>query len=164
MKMNEILFNTFEPLWLKVYKPLRERILKGYLLPGAMLSENELAEEFQVSRTPVREAVRLLINDGLVGVSPGRKMRIISPTPKDIHEVYDIRSIIEKEAIRRLFNEKKLSSILGKMERYCDDGDDALRVAQFLHLGEPRDEARATLRRQHAGSPAALSDQQSDDR
>ena len=127
MKMNEISFNTFEPLWLKVYKPLRERILKGYLLPGAMLSENELAEEFQVSRTPVREAVRLLINDGLVGVSPGRKMRIISPTPKDIHEVYDIRSIMEKEAIRRLFDEKKLSSILGKMERYCDDGDDALK-------------------------------------
>ena len=78
MKMNEISFNTFEPLWLKVYKPVRERILKGYLLPGAMLSENELADEFQVSRTPVREAVRLLINDGLVGVSPGRKMRIIS--------------------------------------------------------------------------------------
>ena len=117
MKISEIAFNTFEPLWLRVYQPVRERILKGYLLPGAMLSENQLAEEFEVSRTPVREAVRLLINDGLVAVSPGKKMRVMLPSPKDIHEVYDIRSIIEREALRRLFDDKKLPAILARMER-----------------------------------------------
>ena len=127
MKMGEIAFNSFEPLWLKVYQPVRERILKGYLLPGAMLSENQLAEEFEVSRTPVREAVRLLINDGLVSVSPGKKMRVMLPTPKDIHEVYDIRSIIEREALKRLFDDKKLPAVLGRMERYCDDGDKSLK-------------------------------------
>ncbi|MDP3621717.1 MAG: GntR family transcriptional regulator [Polynucleobacter sp.] len=127
MKISEIAFNTFEPLWLRVYQPVRERILKGYLLPGAMLSENQLAEEFEVSRTPVREAVRLLINDGLVAVSPGKKMRVMLPSPKDIHEVYDIRSIIEREALRRLFDDKKLPAILARMERYCDDGDKALK-------------------------------------
>ena len=52
MKMGEIAFNSFEPLWLKVYQPVRERILKGYLLPGAMLSENQLAEEFEVNAMP----------------------------------------------------------------------------------------------------------------
>lgn len=127
MKMGEIAFNSFEPLWLKVYQPVRERILKGYLLPGAMLSENQLAEEFEVSRTPVREAVRLLISDGLVFVSPGKKMRVMMPSPKDIHEVYDIRSIIEREALRRLFKEKNLSKIVAKMERFCDDGDKSLK-------------------------------------
>lgn len=127
MKVSDIPLGAHEPLWLSVYRPLREEILKGGLLPGEMISENELAEKFHVSRTPVREAVRLLINDGLVEVSPGRKMRIIAPTAKDIHEIYDFRSIIEREAIRRLFDEKKLPNILGRMERYCDDGDKALK-------------------------------------
>lgn len=54
-------------------------------------------------------------------------MRIIAPTAKDIHEIYDFRSIIEREAIRRLFDEKKLPNILVRMERYCDDGDKALK-------------------------------------
>jgi len=127
MKVNDISQNNFEPLWMRVYQPVRERILRGHLLPGAMLSENELADEFEVSRTPVREAVRLLISDGLVAVSPGRKMRVTLPSLKDIHEVYDIRSIIEREALRRLFDDKKLPSILLRMERYCDDSDKALK-------------------------------------
>ena len=143
MKMAEIAFNSFEPLWLKVYQPVRERILKGYLLPGAMLSENQLAEEFEVSRTPVREAVRLLINDGLVSVSPGKKMRVMLPTPKDIHEVYDIRSIIEREALKRLFDDKKLPAIVGRMERYCDDGDKALKRKDIDGLARANEQFHA---------------------
>lgn len=143
MKMNEMSLNSFEPLWLRVYQPIRERILKGSLMPGAMLSENELAEEFEVSRTPVREAVRLLINDGLVAVSPGRKMRVILPSPKDIHEVYDIRSILEREALRRLFDDKKLPSILSKMERYCDDGEKALKKKDINRLAKANEQFHA---------------------
>jgi len=115
MKLDDFSVNTFEPLWLRVYQPIRERILWGDLLPGANLSENQLADEFGVSRTPVREAVRLLVGDGLVAVSPGRKMRVVLPTIKDIHEVYDFRSIIECEAVSRLIDDKNRNKSLSHM-------------------------------------------------
>src|SRR5690606_21405360 len=47
--------SSFNPLWLSVAKPLRRRIVEGEILPGQPLSENLLATEFGVSRTPVRE-------------------------------------------------------------------------------------------------------------
>ena len=145
MKLNEFAVNTFEPLWLRVYQPIRERILRGDLLPGQTLSENQLAEEFSVSRTPVREAVRLLIGDGLVAVSPGRKMRVILPSAKDIHEVYDVRSIIECEAVCRLLDDKKRNISLSNMEKFCDLGDKALKRKDIDGLARANEQFHSCL-------------------
>ena len=145
MKLAEFAVNTYEPLWLAVYQSIRERVLRGDLLPGATLSENQLADEFGVSRTPVREAVRMLISDGLVAVSPGRKMRVILPSAKDIHEVYDVRSIIECEAVRRLIEDKKRSASLSHMEKYCDLGDKALKRKDIDGLARANEQFHGCL-------------------
>jgi len=145
MKLDDFSVNTFEPLWLRVYQPISERILRGDLLPGANLSENQLADEFGVSRTPVREAVRLLVGDGLVAVSPGRKMRVVLPTIKDIHEVYDFRSIIECEAVSRLIDDKNRNKSLSHMEKYCDLGDRALKKRDIDGLARANEQFHGCL-------------------
>jgi len=120
--------SSFNPLWLSVVEPLRRQIVEGELLPGQLLSENSLAAEFGVSRTPVREALRILMEEGLVEMLRGRKLRVVVPKPDDIHEVYDMRCIIESEAIRRLAAAPgRAAATCEKLDVYCRNGDEALR-------------------------------------
>lgn len=120
--------SSFNPLWISVVEPLRRRIVEGELLPGQPLSENSLAAEFGVSRTPVREALRILMEEGLVEMLSGRKLRVVDPKLEDIHEVYDLRWIIESEAIRRLAAAPAHAEVVcQQLDRYCHLGDEALR-------------------------------------
>lgn len=120
--------SSFNPLWLSVVESLRRRIVEGEFLPGQLLSENSLATEFGVSRTPIREALRILMEEGLVEMLPGRKLRVVVPKSDDIHEVYDMRWIIEAEAIRRLaLDPQRAAEICNKLDVYCKNGDEALR-------------------------------------
>jgi DNA-binding GntR family transcriptional regulator len=119
--------SPFDPLWRGVVVPLRARIVSGALAPGEPLSEIRLAAEFGVSRTPVREALRTLIGEGLVQVLPGRKIRVSLPDLDDIREVYDVRIVLESEAVRRLPRQPKAAKeTLTAMRRACADSDRAL--------------------------------------
>jgi len=70
---------------------LREAILDGTLRPGDRLVEADLAEQFAVSRGPVREAIRLLAPEGLVVLRRNRGAVVASPTFDDVLEVYAVR-------------------------------------------------------------------------
>lgn len=70
---------------------LREAILDGTLRPGDRLVETDLAEQFAVSRGPVREAIRLLAPEGLVVLRRNRGAVVASPTFDDVLEVYAVR-------------------------------------------------------------------------
>lgn len=119
--------SRFDPLWLRVADPLRQRIVQGDLSPGEPLSENRLASEYGVSRTPVREALRLLMEEGLVEMLPGRKLRVVVPDPDNVREVYDIRWVLESESIRRLMADPvAVQRTVPQLERCCDQGDAAL--------------------------------------
>lgn len=76
----------------QVYAVLREHVVKGHFLPGAALSEKRLAEEFGVSRTPVREALIKLSEDGLVNIVPQSGTYV---APIDLDAVYDSQLIRE---------------------------------------------------------------------
>ncbi|RAI44206.1 GntR family transcriptional regulator [Rhodoplanes roseus] len=119
--------SPFDPLWVGVADPLRSAIVEGRLAPGKALSENQLAAEYGVSRTPVREALRLLMEEGLVEMLPGRKVRVAVPRPSDVREVYDVRAVLEAEAVRRLLKtEETARRVVAEMERACDVSDAAL--------------------------------------
>ncbi len=90
------------PLRLVVLDRLRDAIQDGTLKPGLVLSENKLAAQLEVSRTPVREALRALEQENLVTVLSGRKLVVTTPTLRDIEEIYGIRYIVESEAVRRV--------------------------------------------------------------
>ena len=110
-----------------VYNTLKKRILHLELPPGTMVSEIEIAKEFSVSRTPVRDAFKALVNEKLLEVKPhiGTFVTLI-----DINEVSTllyIREIIEKAIIKELalsFNQSqefKLRHILHTQQQLIED-------------------------------------------
>src|SRR5215204_2916407 len=77
-------FSAYLPLREVVARTLKRAILDGSLRPGQPISENKIANKLSVSRTPVREAVRMLETENLVTLLPGRKVIISIPTVQDI--------------------------------------------------------------------------------
>ncbi|MFD5213809.1 GntR family transcriptional regulator [Microbacterium sp. NPDC058345] len=79
---------------------LRERIIDGDFAPGSRLSESALAERFEVSRNTLREAFRVLAEQGLVEHIPHRGVSVASPTIADVIDIYRARRVIECTALR----------------------------------------------------------------
>lgn len=84
----------------KAYTEIRRRILNGELSAENPLSEYQLAEELELSRTPVREAVKRLEREGLVESIPNRGTFVSELTVKDISEIYQVREQLEGYAAR----------------------------------------------------------------
>ena len=92
---NPIKSEAHELLSQKVYRTIKKQIIQGMLEPGSRFTENNLAEKLKVSRTPIREAMRKLVNEGLVNASPNKKMTISEVSISDIKEVLMIRGVLE---------------------------------------------------------------------
>jgi DNA-binding GntR family transcriptional regulator len=93
---------AYIPLRMAVLTRLKAAIQDGTLKPGTVLSENKIAADYSVSRTPVREALRVLERERLVTTLPGRKVIVSMPRADEIDEIYGIRAILEAEALRRI--------------------------------------------------------------
>ena len=81
---------------------LREAIVSGRLHPGDRLIETELAEQMELSRGPIREAIRLLAREGLVALRQNRGAVVTSVTVEDVLEVYALRAALGSLALRQL--------------------------------------------------------------
>jgi DNA-binding GntR family transcriptional regulator len=84
-----------------VHEALRNAIIQGKLLPGERLVETQLAEQLGVSRTPVREALIMLVKDGLAVTIPRKGTIIAGLDRDDAVEIYDLREVIEGLNARR---------------------------------------------------------------
>jgi DNA-binding GntR family transcriptional regulator len=80
---------------------LRDAILSGQFKPGTVLNEKELAEQLGVSKTPIREGLSLLEHEGLVQTIPRRGYIVTPITVQQIHELFDLRVILESAAAER---------------------------------------------------------------
>ena len=89
--------DKLETLANQVYAWLAEQILTGALRPGQWISENEIATQFGVSRSPVREALRALARDGSVEILPRRGTMIAEFTAADVDGHYRARELVEPE-------------------------------------------------------------------
>jgi DNA-binding GntR family transcriptional regulator len=87
-----------------VYDHLREHIVRGRMAPGARVVEQEVAEQMGVGRTPVREALQLLVQEGwLVASEGGRRQLTVAPLrPDDVAELFGIVAELEASALRGL--------------------------------------------------------------
>lgn len=79
----------------QIYDVLRQRIIEGSLPAGTWLRERELAEEFRVSRIPLREALPQLVADGFIILHPRRGAVVRQLTMRDAKEFFDVRSSLE---------------------------------------------------------------------
>lgn len=80
---------------------LRQRIIDGEFAPGSRLSESALAERLQVSRNTLREAFRVLAEQGLIEHIPHRGVSVAAPTIADVIDIYRARRVIECTALRQ---------------------------------------------------------------
>jgi DNA-binding GntR family transcriptional regulator len=91
--------NDGTSLRVAIYKQLKELILRGDLAPNERLSPQELASRFGCSTMPVREALRLLGEEGLVDVAPRRWTRVAGIEPELLDEVYPLLALLEQHAV-----------------------------------------------------------------
>lgn len=84
----------------KIYQKVRDRITYGFLNPGERLIEESLVNEFKVSRTPIRESLRQLENEGLITFERNKGFTVSKLSPKQVDEIYRLRLILEGYASR----------------------------------------------------------------
>jgi DNA-binding GntR family transcriptional regulator len=89
----------------QAYELLRTKILNKEISPGTRLVSSTLAKEYGISRTPLRDAIRKLADDGLVTPSPTKGFFVFEPTVKDIEEIFEIRQILDIAGVTKLITE-----------------------------------------------------------
>ena len=110
----------------RVYQALRARILDNAWPPGHQALEQELALEMGVSRTPVREALIRLHNEGLVEVVPRHGVRVLPVSPVDMAEIYAILTSLESLAAELAAKRKPGAAALAPLEAACREMEAAL--------------------------------------
>ncbi len=113
--------DSYLPLRDEVFLTLRDLILKGELSPGDRLMEIHLAEKLGVSRTPVREAIRLLEKEGLAITIPRRGAQVARMTEKDLSDVLEVREALDGLAAQKAcknINDEIVEKLLASMEAF----------------------------------------------
>jgi len=96
------LINKPENLNVIAYKTIKKAILKKELQPGSRLVDSQLAEHFGISRTPVRDAMRLLLLEGLIENKGEKGYCVFNASEIDINEIFDIRLMIDKHVVEAI--------------------------------------------------------------
>ena len=121
--------DAYLPLRDVVFSTLREAILKGELQPGERLMELQLASKLGVSRTPIREAIRMLEQEGLAVTMPRKGAEVARMTLKDMEDVLEVREALDELAARiacaKINDEQleNLKSIRDEFKKSLDSGD-----------------------------------------
>lgn len=125
----------------RIAAPLREQVIEAFidalarrrLLPGQRLIERELIEQFGVSRTTIREALRELSSQGLVTVLPQKGAIVSAPTKEDARDLYEVRMAIEPFIVRRFIDRASDEEIDG-LERAVDEFESIVRETEDVGL------------------------------
>lgn len=123
-----------------IVERLRAAILCGELEPGTALIETALAERFSVSRAPLREALRQLVDEGLITTVPYTGTRVISLTVDDVREIHSLRITLERFAFEQAWPKRdeafarELKQRHAALTRTIDAGDDGASIAAELEL------------------------------
>lgn len=105
------------------YESIRERILRGQLPLGMVLSRRKLALELNMSLLPVAEALQRLEADGLVESRPRAGTRVRVPTEQDIRGTYEVREALESQSAR-LFSARATAAERKEVKRFAAEIDD----------------------------------------
>ncbi|MFC0274396.1 GntR family transcriptional regulator [Metabacillus herbersteinensis] len=120
--------NIVQPLYQQVYREFKKLILTGQIPPGEKIVMSKLAEQYKISRTPLREALRQLQNEGLI-TQDHSIMKVVELNKNDFLELCHCRLVLEKEVVRLMVNEitkdalEKVYEVLMKSKQAIEDGD-----------------------------------------
>jgi DNA-binding GntR family transcriptional regulator len=138
MKMTEI--SRPKSLTDQAYHHLKAAIRSGALEQHYFYPLGEVAAEFGISRTPVREAVLKLAHEGLLEILPQRGFRIREVAPEEAAEVFELRNLLEGRTVEKLARKaraddlRKLRAILARQQRLVNEPRRFLDVDEEFHL------------------------------
>lgn len=129
-----------KPLQLKAYEYMKEKIQESYFKAGVIYSETKIAAEIGVSRTPFRDAIHRLMQEGYVDIIPSKGFRIHETNLADVVETFQIRAAIEgycammaaREAGSK--NSKELCKVLRELlekQRECAAAEDIKELVKY---------------------------------
>lgn len=131
----EASMSEYLPLRDVVFNTLRQAILRGDLKPGERLMEISLANKLGVSRTPVREAIHKLEQEGLVLMIPRRGAEVAQITEKSLRDVLEVRGALEELAVR-LACERMTGQALGELNRAAERFEKTLGSSDITAVAE----------------------------
>jgi len=125
----------------EVYATLKSEILNGKIGSGELLSENEIAKRFSISRTPVREALNKLACEGLTEVLPQRGHQVRTISFSEIVEAFHLREMLEVEAIgeaARRITDEDLAHLKGIIESVGENVGNTIMANYLFHTSIAR--------------------------
>jgi DNA-binding GntR family transcriptional regulator len=143
------------PLRDKVAEQIRAAILSGQFRPGDRLVEDRLAEEFGVSRNPIREAIRTLASEGLIEVTARRGAVVASLSEQEADELLEVRATLEA-ANARLAARRRNPAVLRQLQAILDEGTEAVETLSLAELQRLNDRFHGSLAQ--AGENRVLAD------
>jgi DNA-binding GntR family transcriptional regulator len=120
--------NIPEPLYQQAYRELKKLIITGKLQPGEKVIMSKLADQYEISRTPLREALRQLQSEGLI-IQEQSTMRIVEINKEDFLHLYQTRIVLEKEVMKSIVNFipeedfPKIEAVLRESRAAIQEGD-----------------------------------------
>ena len=127
--------DAYLPLREVVFNTLREAILKGELQPGERLMELQLASKLGVSRTPIREAIRMLELEGLAVTMPRKGAEVARMTLKDMEDVLEIREALDELAVK-VACQKITEDQLNRLKLCKDDFEKSTKSGDVKKIAE----------------------------
>lgn len=121
MKDISLKMNDYLPLRDVVFNTLREAILTGDIEPGERLMEIKLADKLGVSRTPIREAIRMLQLEGLVNMTPRKGTVVAEISKEDLKNVLEVRKVLEELAVEKAcenITEKEICELKDNLKEF----------------------------------------------
>ena len=133
---------TLTPLALyeQVAEQLRQRIFRRELEPGAWIDELKIAEEYGISRTPLREALKVLAAEGLVTMKLRRGAYVTEVSRKDISDVYRLLSLLEADAAAEVAGKatdeqlQRLQQTHEELKRHTADAERFFALNESFHM------------------------------
>ncbi|MEF7615814.1 GntR family transcriptional regulator [Aquincola sp. MAHUQ-54] len=128
------------PLYEHVAERLRGGILSHQLAPGSWIDEQRLCGEYGISRTPLREALKVLATEGLITMKPRRGAYVTEMSARDVTDVYHLLSLLESDAAgdvaRRASAEQleELGRLHAELETAVDDRERFFRLNEAFHM------------------------------
>ncbi|WP_134704602.1 GntR family transcriptional regulator [Ammoniphilus sp. YIM 78166] len=129
--MSDYSIEKRSPYYEQFYHSIKKMIFEGKFKPGERINETQLAKEFNVSKSPVREAIRVLEKEGLVIVDEKSRVLVYEPTMRDVEEIYYCRMALESFAVRsttKIATEaeiKEIETTLAKTEQAIQNGEES---------------------------------------
>jgi len=126
----------------RIYIHLKESIMMGKIKPNQRVMEREIAEEFGISTTPVREAIKKLSGEGLISIDSHKEAVVREISYKELMNIYEAMVCIDEKCIRLAFDKdkqailKEMTDSISEMEGFCREKgvEEYLECNERLHL------------------------------